>query len=84
MKNDPIKKLLIVGAVLLLPISVQAGQKVTYSSNGLDYEGYSSAATGRVKGTVLVIHDWDGLTGYEEKRAEMLASMGYNAFAIEL
>ena len=84
MKNDPIKKLLIVGAVLLLPISVQAGQKVTYSSNGLDYEGYSSAATGRVKGTVLVIHDWDGLTGYEEKRAEMLASMGYNAFAIDL
>jgi dienelactone hydrolase len=84
MKNNHIKALLIAGAVLLLPLSVQAGQKVTYSSNGADYEGYSAAAKGTVKGTVLVIHDWDGLTGYEEKRSEMLASMGYNAFAVDL
>src|SRR3546814_16753251 len=31
-----------------------------------------------------IFHDWDGLTGYEEKRAEMLAELGYDAFAIDL
>ena len=33
---------------------------------------------------MLVIHDWDGLTDYEEKRADMLAAMGYDAFAVDL
>ena len=33
---------------------------------------------------VLIIHDWDGLTAYEVKRAEMLAKMGYDAFAVDL
>ena len=33
---------------------------------------------------MLIIHDWDGLTGYEEKRADMLAAMGYDAFAVDL
>ena len=31
---------------------------------------------------MLVIHDWDGLTRYEEKRADMLAELGYDALAI--
>jgi len=84
MKNNHIKILLIAGAVLLLPLSVQAGQKVTYVSNGSDYEGYSARAKGPAKGTILVIHDWDGLNSYEEERAEMLAKMGYNAFAVDL
>ncbi len=33
---------------------------------------------------VLLVHDWDGLTEYEEKRAEMLNKMGYNVFAVDL
>ncbi|GAL29304.1 dienelactone hydrolase family [Vibrio variabilis] len=33
---------------------------------------------------VLLVHDWDGLTEYEEKRAEMLNEMGYNVFAVDL
>jgi dienelactone hydrolase len=33
---------------------------------------------------VLIIHDWDGLTDYEQKRAEMLAELGYDAFAVDL
>jgi dienelactone hydrolase len=32
----------------------------------------------------LIIHDWDGLTGYEVKRADMLAEMGYAVFAADL
>lgn len=33
---------------------------------------------------VLIIHDWDGLTDYERRRADMLAELGYDAFAADL
>ncbi|NIQ95923.1 MAG: dienelactone hydrolase family protein, partial [Desulfuromonadales bacterium] len=33
---------------------------------------------------IILIHDWDGLTDYEVKRAEMLAEMGYAVFAADL
>ncbi len=32
----------------------------------------------------MLIHDWDGLTDYEVKRANMLAAMGYSVFAADL
>ncbi|MBT6096608.1 MAG: dienelactone hydrolase family protein [Rhodospirillaceae bacterium] len=72
----------LVGA--LLPLTAFAGQNVTYSSGGGDYEGYMAKAGSASKGLVLVIHDWDGLTDYEVKRADMLAGMGYDAFAVDL
>jgi dienelactone hydrolase len=31
-----------------------------------------------------MVHDWDGLTDYEVKRAEMLAEKGYNVFGVDL
>ncbi|MDP6179833.1 MAG: hypothetical protein QGG48_08085, partial [Desulfatiglandales bacterium] len=52
-----------------------------YRQNG---KGCSAKAKGSSKGLVLIVHDWDGLTGYEVKRAEMLAKLGYDAFAIDL
>ena len=61
-----------------------AGEAVTYQSDGQDYEGYFAPASGESKGLVVVIHDWDGLTGYEERRADMLAEMGFDAFAVDL
>ncbi|PQO24509.1 dienelactone hydrolase [Rhodobacteraceae bacterium WD3A24] len=36
------------------------------------------------RGTVLIVHDWDGLTDYEVDRAEALAARGYTAFAIDV
>jgi dienelactone hydrolase len=33
---------------------------------------------------VLLVHDWDGLTDYEIKRANMLADLGYAVFALDL
>ncbi len=57
----------------------------TYDVGGTTFEGYvatNTAATPR--GTVLIVHDWDGMTAYEERRAEMLAALGYTAFAIDL
>lgn len=61
-----------------------AGEAVTYQADGADYEGYLAKPSGDSKGLVLVIHDWDGLTDYEMKRADMLAEMGYEAFAVDL
>lgn len=61
-----------------------AGEAVTYEAQGSQYEGYFAPAEGESKGLVIVIHDWDGLTDYEEKRADMLAAKGYDAFAVDL
>jgi dienelactone hydrolase len=33
---------------------------------------------------VVLVHDWDGLTDYEVKRAGMLAALGYAVFAADL
>ena len=61
-----------------------AGEAVTYEADGNSYEGYYAPASEESRGLVLVIHDWDGLTEYEQERADMLAEMGYHAFAVDL
>ena len=33
---------------------------------------------------VLIVHQWMGLSGYEKKRAEMLAQLGYVAFCADI
>lgn len=68
----------------LAPAGAAAGESVTYSVGSEEFEGYSARAAGEVKGLVLIVHDWDGLTGYERKRADMLADLGYDAFAVDL
>ena len=70
--------------VAAIPFVALAGETVNYTVNGEAFEGYKAKADGQSKGLVLVIHDWDGLTEYEHKRADMLASMGYDAFAVDL
>ncbi len=44
---------------------------------------YDTSFTGRRPG-VLVVHQWKGLTDYERKRADMLARLGYTAFALDV
>lgn len=70
--------------VALAPTWAAAGEQVVYEVDGQSYEGYYAAPEGEAKGLVLVIHDWDGLDAYEEKRADMLADQGYAAFAADL
>ena len=71
-------------AAAALSFAAHAGEPVTYDVDGVAYEGYLAEATRDSKGLVIVIHDWDGLDGYEETRAEMIADAGYDAFAIDL
>ncbi len=63
--------------------ALAAGAAVDYQVNGQSYEGYFvSPAAGAP--LVLLVHDWDGLTDYEVKRADMLAELGYAVFAADL
>jgi dienelactone hydrolase len=72
---------------LLLVVSTAAfgatGDSVTYQVNGQSYGGYYISPSDRSP-FVLLIHDWDGLTDYEVKRANMLADLGYAVFALDL
>lgn len=59
------------------------GAPVTYEVGGKSYEGYYISPAAQAP-FVLLIHDWDGLTDYEIKRANMLADLGYAVFAADL
>jgi len=59
------------------------GAAVTYQVDGQPYEGYYISPSDQAP-LVVLIHDWDGLTDYEVKRANMLAEMGYAVFAADL
>ncbi|MBT8344919.1 MAG: dienelactone hydrolase family protein [Desulfofustis sp.] len=77
-------KIVLLGAILLFltPLGV-AAKAVSYEVEGKSYEGYYQEA-GQGKPLLILVHDWDGLTDYEIKRAEMLAELGYNVFAVDL
>jgi dienelactone hydrolase len=78
------KHFLIVCCLLSLAASAAAGGRpVDYMIDGVPFEGYYVAPTAGAP-LVLLIHDWDGLGGYEVKRAEMLAALGYAVFAADL
>ncbi len=61
-------------------------ETVEYKQGDTPLEGYlayDAAIKGRRPG-LLIVHQWNGLTDYEKKRAEMLAKLGYNAFALDV
>ncbi|HMQ42548.1 MAG TPA: dienelactone hydrolase family protein [Paracoccus sp. (in: a-proteobacteria)] len=70
-------------AIIAAAAPAFAGEAVDYASGDREFEGYLAKAESP-KGSVVLIHDWDGLTDYERQRADMLAELGYNAFAIDL
>jgi dienelactone hydrolase len=47
------------------------------------YLAYDDAVKGKRPG-VLIVHQYRGMGGYEKKRAEMLAKLGYTAFACDI
>ena len=58
------------------------GNFVDYRVDGEEFQGYSHITQG--KPLVLMVHDWDGVTEYEVKRASMLAELGYSVFVVDL
>ena len=47
------------------------------------YLAYDDSLSGKRPG-VLIVHQWMGITDYEEMRAKMLAQMGYVAFCADI
>src|SRR5437870_3895324 len=77
-------------AVLLLGVSMSeakiVSKAVPYKHGDAQLEGwvyYDDAAKGKRPG-VLVVHEWYGLGDYAKRRAEMLAKLGYVAFAADM
>lgn len=60
-----------------------AAENVTYTVDGQSYEGYWAEVNDTAP-LVVLVHDWDGLTEYEQNRALMLNKLGYNVFAVDL
>jgi dienelactone hydrolase len=59
---------------------------VPYPQGDVVLEGYAvydDAIQGKRPG-VLVVHQWQGLGPYEKKRADLLAGLGYNVFAVDI
>lgn len=69
--------------ITLFSATTFAGENLTYTVDGEAYEGYF-IDTKPGAPLVLLIHDWDGLTDYEVKRAQMIADLGYSVFAVDL
>lgn len=61
-----------------------AGEDIVYSVNEEAFQGYFVSGGDAPKGSVLIVHDWDGLDDYERQRADMLADEGYDVFAVDL
>lgn len=70
-------------AAPLVAVSPAFADDVNYDVNGEAFTGYFAEAEAS-KGLVLIVHDWDGMTDYERQRADLLAEMGYDAFAIDM
>lgn len=61
-------------------------ETVRYKDGDLELQGHlawDDAAHGKRPG-VIVVHEWWGLNDYARKRAEMLAELGYVAFAVDM
>jgi dienelactone hydrolase len=62
------------------------GKPVAYKDGDVELEGYlayDDSKDGPRPG-VLVVHEWWGLNDYAKKRADMLAELGYVAFAADM
>lgn len=73
-------------SILCVPLLLAApamAEDVPYEVDGEAFTGYRATAEDPA-GLVLIVHDWDGLTDYERQRADMLAEMGYDAFAVDI
>ena len=69
--------------VIALAGRVALAEPVMYQAGEAACEGWYASPSPDAP-LVLLIHDWDGLTDYEIKRAEMLCDLGYAVFCADL
>jgi len=59
------------------------GKNIPYEIDGERFEAYFTSPSNTAP-LVFLVHAWGGVTDYEQKRADLLADMGYAAFAVDL
>ncbi len=67
---------------LLLSVSSYA-MDIDYKVNKETYEGHILKKSADAP-TIFIVHDWNGIDGYEKKRAKMFFDLGYSVFAIDM
>lgn len=62
------------------------GEEVSYETDSTTMKGYMAwnTGSGEKRPGILVIHEWWGHNDYTRQRADMLAELGYVAFAIDM
>ena len=62
------------------------GEDIYYSSDTTDLKGYLAydESHGARRPGVIIVHEWWGHNQYVRERADMLAEMGYTAFALDM
>jgi dienelactone hydrolase len=84
-------RFLLASIIALTGLASSAGaalktQTVEYKQGDALLEGYlayNDSFKGKRPG-ILVVHEWKGLNGYAKRRADMLAQLGYMAFAADI
>jgi dienelactone hydrolase len=88
MVRNVLRSLFGVFLVLCVALPAYAGEALIYKHDDVTLEGYvalpDQAQFSGKRPVVLVVHQWKGLGEYEKRRADMLADLGYVAFAIDV
>lgn len=68
-----------------LPVKVN-GSEVTYATDSTNLKGYISFDESKKdkRPGILIVHEWWGHNDYVRERADMLASLGYTAIAVDM
>jgi dienelactone hydrolase len=70
---------------LLFSLDSFAGKEIIYKVEGKSFKGYFAKAKSKTdRPLIIVVHEWWGHNKYARKRADMLAQLGYNAFALDM
>ncbi|MGY6548816.1 MAG: dienelactone hydrolase family protein [Roseinatronobacter sp.] len=71
-------------AAALLAASPVLAEQFEYMLEDTVFEGFIAQPEGEARGTVLIIHDWDGLNDHEIARAQAMAEAGFVGIALDL
>jgi dienelactone hydrolase len=83
------RQLLLILTLLCLAVTAEAAVKtkvIEYKQGDTILEGYLAWDSDKSvkRPGILIVHEWNGLGTYVKKRAEMLAKLGYIAFAADI
>lgn len=74
----------LIGAAIALMATTATAEPFQYTLGEMVFEGYVARPAAEPLGTVLIVHDWDGLNDHEIARAEAMAEAGYVGVALDL